>query len=723
MSKNNIEACKNTFFNDEIDKSFFRRETTLRIPAYQRPYSWKKDNVAMLLKDFLKEIKTSSNPNYFIGTIMVKRINENNRNFEDIVDGQQRITTILLIIFWIKNQLPNDRDLNDKHNILIKNFSMSYPDDDIFKQIIKKNTNNEILTYLKKTNKEFNVFQKEQQKVFKNSFNTINKILLEEDSNTISKLREFIFNKIYFLKIADTCHDDFSDTLFLSLNGKGLKLDEVDLLKSYFVRPFIGDTNELNDFKDKWGQIITYTNNKLNSQIKNFFSQYFDLGNKKKQIINNIIKNIDENKDKDVKSWFNDMYIFFKNTQKYFIEFNSDDPEFNFYLKLNKLFKYSKCDQILKPISLEFKNDKEIIKWITKHLFKLNFLIVTYSKISANCFEKDIIKPLLNILQQWKGDIKKSIKEIYYYLIDFDPNNIYGDKLKNISDFAIENYSYTNQKEMIILSLLLDNQSTWIDKSRDYDYFNLNNLLQIQQISLDHVIPQKNAKLYNHAHLFTNTKDKVNFNYPIKDIFSPQLIHDYSIIQDRYDYSELKKILDSPFNLQICEKTKNSKMKNNTPYNLKEVKERFDYTRIWELNFKLSQKIIKFIEINENIASSAKFSLLDNFKKIENSIKNYCKSIDWNEYNSSLENLKNELIRKGKEFKESFPYNFYSNIYVLYDRGDIDETSYNFLIALNQQNNSIKHDEDCSVNKDLTIQQYISLNKIRILIDEKNLSK
>ena len=316
----------------------------------------------MLLKDFLKEIKSSPNPNCFIGTIMVKRINENNRNFEDIVDGQQRITTILLIIFWIKNELQNNTDLNDKYNILINNFSMSYPDDDIFKQIIEKNTNNEILTYLKKTNKEFNVFQKEQQKVFKNSFNTINETLHKQDEKTILNLREFIFNKIYFLKIADSCYEeDVSDILFLSLNGKGLKLDEVDLLKSYFVRPFIDDTNELNDFKDKWGQIITYTNNKLNSQIKNFFSQYFDLGNKKKQIINNIIKNI--GKDKNViKSWFNDMFNFFKNTQKYFIEFNSDDHEFNFYLKLNKLFKYSKCDQILKPISLEFENDKKTIK-------------------------------------------------------------------------------------------------------------------------------------------------------------------------------------------------------------------------------------------------------------------------------------------------------------------------------------------------------------------------
>ena len=719
MSKNNIEACKNTFFNDKIEKSFFRRETTLRIPAYQRPYSWKKDNVEMLLNDFLKEIKSSLNPNYFIGTIMVKHINQNNRNFEDIVDGQQRITTILLIIFWIKNQLQNNTDLNDKYNTLIKNFSMSYPDDYIFKQIMEKKTNKEILTYLKKTNKEINVFKKEQQKVFKNSFNTINKILLNQDEKTILNLREFIFNKIYFLKIADSCDEDVSDILFLSLNGKGLKLDEVDLLKSYFVRPFIGDTNELNDFKYKWGQIIIDTNNKLNSQIKNFFSQYFDLGNKKKQIINNIIKNIDKDKDKNVKSWFNDMFNFFENTQKYFIKFNSDDHEFNFYLKLNKLFKYSKCDQILKPISLEFENDKKTIKWITKRLFQLNFLIVTYSKITANSFEKDIIKPLIDRLQKSKGDVKKSIQEIYKFLIGFDPNETYGDKLKNISNFKIEDYSYKEQKEIITLSLLLNDDNAWNDKSQGYNYFHLNNQLQIQQISLDHVIPQKNAKLGDQTNLFTNTKEKVNFCYPIKDIFSPLLIHEYSIIQDGYDYSKLKKILHSPFNLRICDKGKNSEMKNNTSYNLEEVRERFDYARIWELNFNLSQKIIKFIRINENIASSAELSLLDNFIKIENSIKNYCKSIDRNKYNSSLQNFKND----NKEFEESLDFNFNSNIYVLYDQRVIDETIYNFLRELNKQKNSIKDDEDYSVNKDLTIEQYISLNKIRILIDEKNLSK
>lgn len=65
-------------------------ELNLNIPEYQRPYTWKEKNVVQLLNDV---IKFSKYPEYRVGTII---LHQNNGKF-DIVDGQQRIITSLLI--------------------------------------------------------------------------------------------------------------------------------------------------------------------------------------------------------------------------------------------------------------------------------------------------------------------------------------------------------------------------------------------------------------------------------------------------------------------------------------------------------------------------------------------------------------------------------------------------------------------------------------------------
>ena len=65
-------------------------ELPLSIPDYQRPYTWSEKNVVQLLDDV---IEFSKYPEYRMGTII---LHKNNGNLE-IVDGQQRIMTSLLI--------------------------------------------------------------------------------------------------------------------------------------------------------------------------------------------------------------------------------------------------------------------------------------------------------------------------------------------------------------------------------------------------------------------------------------------------------------------------------------------------------------------------------------------------------------------------------------------------------------------------------------------------
>jgi hypothetical protein len=66
---------------------------------------------------------------------------------------------------------------------------------------------------------------------------------------------------------------NFGDLLFFSFNGKGLKLDEVDLVRSIFVRYSMDTLEKRKEFKAKWANIINITQDDL----KNIFIKYHSI--------------------------------------------------------------------------------------------------------------------------------------------------------------------------------------------------------------------------------------------------------------------------------------------------------------------------------------------------------------------------------------------------------------------------------------------------------------
>ena len=73
----------------------FRIEEQYVIPAYQRPYSWEYDQCFQLYNDLLQAYK--SNEEYFIGNIIIAK-SDSNKEVLEVIDGQQRLTTLLLLI-------------------------------------------------------------------------------------------------------------------------------------------------------------------------------------------------------------------------------------------------------------------------------------------------------------------------------------------------------------------------------------------------------------------------------------------------------------------------------------------------------------------------------------------------------------------------------------------------------------------------------------------------
>ena len=74
------------------------------VPVFQRPYSWDKPEVSVLLDDLYNAYREDKETGYYIGNIIVQdngeKVNGNILKF-DLVDGQQRITTFALMLLAI----------------------------------------------------------------------------------------------------------------------------------------------------------------------------------------------------------------------------------------------------------------------------------------------------------------------------------------------------------------------------------------------------------------------------------------------------------------------------------------------------------------------------------------------------------------------------------------------------------------------------------------------
>ena len=111
---------KNTRSKEDV---LWKENLFFRVPVYQRPYSWKEDQVRQLVQDLLSSFrglngKVRREP-MFIGTMQLsdKKLHDNQSvYFHEVIDGQQRISTLILLLKVLRDRFP-------EHPLLCKIFS------------------------------------------------------------------------------------------------------------------------------------------------------------------------------------------------------------------------------------------------------------------------------------------------------------------------------------------------------------------------------------------------------------------------------------------------------------------------------------------------------------------------------------------------------------------------------------------------------------------------
>ena len=103
-----------------------------RIPEYQRPYVWGKDQINDLLDDISFAQQNDNESEYFLGSIVFQTKTNNNGKYQedDLLDGQQRLTTLFLITAVIRDLTENEKlkniELYDEIGKKLKTLPLNY---------------------------------------------------------------------------------------------------------------------------------------------------------------------------------------------------------------------------------------------------------------------------------------------------------------------------------------------------------------------------------------------------------------------------------------------------------------------------------------------------------------------------------------------------------------------------------------------------------------------
>lgn len=280
------------------------------IPKYQRGYSWGKDQVIEFWTD-LTDHDEADGSTHFFGTVYVSKIpNSKNSNMKKfrIVDGQQRITTSLILLICIRDYLCSIREkLNadvgryiDDLNHRLYEYDDKRHTYDPNKLIITLSRVNKIFfeTYIApevSTNEKINATEyanNDSDRNIAEAYSILMKFIQEygkdTNGNSVTKLNHLMWTLFDSFKMIEVEVPDEIEAhvMFNLINNRGIGLDQSDLIKNLLFAELdkISRSNNsekyMNDYDEKWTDLrnnITGKDYAAYNHMDDFFYYYLSI--------------------------------------------------------------------------------------------------------------------------------------------------------------------------------------------------------------------------------------------------------------------------------------------------------------------------------------------------------------------------------------------------------------------------------------------------------------
>nr|WP_280558528.1 DUF262 domain-containing HNH endonuclease family protein [Clostridium perfringens] len=486
--------AKEYYIKDLLSNKFL-----FEIPDYQRAYSWTKENLKQLVEDIGESVelnKARGNKEfdqyepYFLGSIVLcsKEYKDDGCGIYDVIDGQQRLTSIIMLIAAIRDLIDNEeykKVLSDliyqKPNVLMGikesiRVKARGKEEEFFKKYILTNGGTELV-------KDLDMEELSEAKqnmvnaieVFRDSFFNENGELLEE------KLNEFIVYLLQKVVLVVITTESFTSAfrLFNVINARGLPLTDSDLLKSENLRVMnpeirkeytdIWESHEQDLGKEKLDQIIGFMRTmKLKNKVEESVYEEFS-----KKIFRNEPEYLGVN-------FVNHLTAVKALYDKYIIDGNLEgvsEEEKSYYKNLiNIMREFLPYDDWMAAVirfAEKFNDDKLVLEFV-KVLEKR--LVIDW--VNGNSFA-DRLNRVYGILEAIEEkDSLEEIKEAPVFLYDLERTTAYFENALNDIDF------YSKGRMMIpkYIFVRLDMEKR-ANEVLDYS----------DKIMIEHVLP-RNAK-------------------------------------------------------------------------------------------------------------------------------------------------------------------------------------------------------------------------------------
>lgn len=443
--------AKEYYIKDLLSNKFL-----FEIPDYQRAYSWTKENLKQLVEDIWESVelnKARGNKEfdqyepYFLGSIVLcsKEYKDDGCGIYDVIEGQQRLTSIIMLIAAIRDLIDNEeykKVLSDliyqKPNVLMGikesiRVKARGKEEEFFKKYILTNGGTELV-------KDLDMEELSEAKqnmvnaieVFRDSFFNENGELLEE------KLNEFIVYLLQKVVLVVITTESFTSAfrLFNVINARGLPLTDSDLLKSENLRVMnpeirkeytdIWESHEQDLGKEKLDQIIGFMRTmKLKNKVEESVYEEFS-----KKIFRNEPEYLGVN-------FVNHLTAVKALYDKYIIDGNLEgvsEEEKSYYKNLiNIMREFLPYDDWMAAVirfAEKFNDDKLVLEFV-KVLEKR--LVIDW--VNGNSFA-DRLNRVYGILEAIEEkDSLEEIKEAPVFLYDLERTTAYFENALNDIDF------------------------------------------------------------------------------------------------------------------------------------------------------------------------------------------------------------------------------------------------------------------------------------------------
>ena len=251
------------------------------IPEYQRPYSWTNEQIDTLFRDIWEFTSndggTENDGTYFLGSIVSY---ENEDGEQEIIDGQQRITSLFLLLRAIYTKLTvTDEKSPEAINFISKIEPLIWRTNKLTGKVdyasilltskVISDSENEILKNILETG----IIKDKAQDRYSLNYKQLLALLEEKSKENALMIYQFIYallNQVIILPItADT--QDTALTIFSTLNDRGLPLSDADIFKAKIYNNLSEKNKE--EFIEEWKE-LEEESSKISESIQQLFYYY-----------------------------------------------------------------------------------------------------------------------------------------------------------------------------------------------------------------------------------------------------------------------------------------------------------------------------------------------------------------------------------------------------------------------------------------------------------------